>query len=192
MASINGICVKGVKRFIGREGDAYQGNLYLGGKKIAFWSQDSHGGPDDFNFEEGYSETRLEKKVRELNPEKAIHGQSISGNPYVLEYGLERLLCDYIGLWLDEREYKQAVRAGYEGVLIATDGYHVVTWRLPKNYVEMADEGLLMVMEPQIADAKKSFFKNMEHTVKIYRTADDFNIGEPIALDDIKATARAC
>lgn len=43
MASINGLTVKKLKYFEGKEGAAAQGDLYLGNKKIAFWSQDANG-----------------------------------------------------------------------------------------------------------------------------------------------------
>ena len=36
MASINGLTLKKIKYFEGREGTAAQGDLYLGNKKIAF------------------------------------------------------------------------------------------------------------------------------------------------------------
>ena len=46
MASINGISLKAMKSFEGMEGTAWQGNVYVGTKKVAFWSQDGNGGPD--------------------------------------------------------------------------------------------------------------------------------------------------
>lgn len=40
MASINGLTIKGLKQFVGHEGETlFQGNLYLNGDKIGFWSQ---------------------------------------------------------------------------------------------------------------------------------------------------------
>lgn len=44
MANINGLSIKKVRSFVGPEGHIYQGDLYLGKKKIAFWSQDANGG----------------------------------------------------------------------------------------------------------------------------------------------------
>lgn len=38
MASINGISLKAMKSFEGVEGTAWQGNVYVGTKKVAFWS----------------------------------------------------------------------------------------------------------------------------------------------------------
>lgn len=46
MASINGLTVKNTTTWLGREGYATQGDLYLGDEKIGFWSQDGNGGED--------------------------------------------------------------------------------------------------------------------------------------------------
>ena len=35
MANIRGISIKAVKHFIGTEGPAYQGNIYIGSKKVS-------------------------------------------------------------------------------------------------------------------------------------------------------------
>ena len=44
MASINGITLKAVKRFRGHDGEpCYQGNVYIGTKKIGFWGGDKEG-----------------------------------------------------------------------------------------------------------------------------------------------------
>ena len=52
MASINGVEVKALKGFEGHEGYCFQGNIYKDGKKLGFWSQDSWGGCDRFDFDE--------------------------------------------------------------------------------------------------------------------------------------------
>lgn len=49
-ASINGVSIKNLEYFEGHEGGCYQGNVYLDGKLLGFWSQDSWGGPDNFDF----------------------------------------------------------------------------------------------------------------------------------------------
>lgn len=192
MASINGISVKGLKKFKGHEGEPLsQGNLYLNGKKIGFWSQDSWGGPDNFQIDQPWGwkmERLLNEKVKQLNADKAKHGTDYSGNPYVLEYDLERLMGDYIALLYDEDAYKKAVKAGFAGVLIASDGYHMSWWRLPESQTKLSDEELLKIYNIPIQKAKESFWKedkHTKHTLVIYRSPDDFNIGEPIKLEDI-------
>lgn len=59
MASINGISLKAMKSFEGMEGTAWQGNVYVGTKKVAFWSQDGNGGPDWFDMMNGFSKKKL-------------------------------------------------------------------------------------------------------------------------------------
>ena len=181
MAAINGISVKAVKKFQGHEGEPlYQGTLYLSGKKIGFWTQDGWGGPDRFDLDGKISEDLLNEAVKKLNPGKVYMG--------TVKYDLDLLLYDFIVLWQDEKEFKKAVKAGYGGIVVATDGYHVTTWKIPKSYAEMTDEALLKAMEKLIEKAKKSFFKEQDHVkhiVKIYRSFDDFSIGEPIKPEDV-------
>jgi len=51
MANINGIEIKAIKTFLGTEGYARQGNVYLDKKKIGFFSEDGNGGCDWIGFE---------------------------------------------------------------------------------------------------------------------------------------------
>lgn len=189
MASINGLSVKGMKKFTGHEGEpCFQGNLYLGNKKLGFWSQSDWGGMDNYRLDGKFSEKLLHEAVKRANPEKAAKfGDSENG--FVVEYDLDLLLNDFIVLANDEKEFKKAVKAGYGGIVVATDGYHVSTWSIPKSYAAMADKELLMIMRSYIEKAKKSFFKEMDghnkHVVKIYRSLEDFVIGESIDPNDI-------
>lgn len=188
MASINGLSVNGLTRFAGHEGETrYQGNLYLGTKKLGFWSQDGWGGPDRYRLEGKYSERLLNEAVKRANPDKAEKfGDSENG--FVVEYDLDLLLNDFIVLQFDEKEFKKAVKAGYGGIVIATDGYHVTIWKISRAYAEMADEKLLETMASYIDEAKADFFKETgvtKHVVKIYRSLGDFAVGEPIAQKDI-------
>lgn len=190
MASINGISVKGLKEFKGHEGEPlYQGNLYLNNKKIGFWSQDGWGGPDNVMLDNGFSEQLLNKAVHNLNEDKDYYGKAnVDGSDFVLEYNLERLMGDYISLYEDEKAYKNALKKGYEGVLIASDGYHQVSWALPHKYVLMPDDELFKEMESDINNAKSCFLKENEftkHTIKVYRSSNDFILGESIKLKDI-------
>lgn len=40
MASINGISLKAAKCYESMDGPIWQGNIYVGTKKVAFWSQE--------------------------------------------------------------------------------------------------------------------------------------------------------
>lgn len=186
MASINGISVKSVQKFLGHEGEPlFQGNLYLNGKKIGFWSQDSHGGPDNFMLDEGWKQEKLlDDVVKAMNSEKAFQGGT-DENPFVMEYGLEFLMADLLVLVNDEKEYKKAVKNGYTGIMVATDGYHETVWQLPAAYTSLSDEALLAKMNSALKEVKVSFFpedKFTKHSVKVYRSLKDFVVGEPIDL----------
>ena len=187
MASINGISVKKLTKFLGHEGEeCFQGNLYLGNKKIGFWSQDSWGGPDNIIMDSGYSEKLLNEAIIKLNPDKALNGGK-DGGTFVLNYDLEFVMYDLLCLHEYEKIFKKAFSEGYRGVLIATDGFHQSIWKLPNKYADLSDEELFESMHEQIQEVKKSFFQNSpeRHSVKVYRSFDDFNIGEPISPFDI-------
>lgn len=190
MASINGISVKGMKEFFGHEGETLcQGNLYLNNKKIGFWSQDAHGAIcDNFIMENGYSETLLRDMVKKVNADKA-HMAGPENNRFLLEYSLDFLMGDYITLFEDEKLYKNAVKKGYAGIVVASDGYHTVAWSLGSSYMAKNDDELLKALDSDIQKAKQGFWAEdnfTKHTVKIYRSPDDFVIGEPIQLKDIE------
>ena len=196
MASINGISVKSLKAFEGHEGEVcYQGNVYLGNKKLGMWSQDSWGGPDRFDFESRDMEKRLNKKVIELNQDKAMHGTTRDGKPYTVDYDLELLMYDLVKLQLDEKEFKNSIKKGNAGLLIVTDGYHKVVWNLREAHTKMSNDKLLRYCYKMIEDAKAEakFYKENEwtkHEVKVYRSLDDFKIGEPITMKDISKDSK--
>ena len=188
MASINNVTVKGLKTFSGHEGEpCYQGNLYLGSKKIGSWSQDSWGAiMDNVDLDREYSEIYLRKKIEELNKDKSISGKSISGTDYTIEYSLESLMTDLLGLLDDEKTFKKAIKNGYAMTLVVTDGYQVITWSLSKTYQLLSDKEIIKKLDKEIKQAKSKMYDNKETKVKIYRSLDDFNIGEKISLEDIK------
>lgn len=52
MASLNGVEIKNLKMFYGHEGEPLnQGTVYLNGRKLGFWSEDSYGGCNVFDFD---------------------------------------------------------------------------------------------------------------------------------------------
>ncbi len=192
MASINGITVKAIKEFRGHEGEPlYQGNLYLGNKKIGWWSQDSHGGCDNIYLDEPYRVMKLENKVKELNRDKEETHERADGSKYVLDYSLDIMFGDLMVLHEDEKEFKDAVKHGFAGLLLVTDGYHVFGWNLSKETTAHSDDVILKRFAKAIDDGKKKhgFFKEdkfYKHKIKIYRSLDDFNVGTKIKLEEIK------
>lgn len=189
MASMNGISIKGLQKFLGHEGEPlFQGTLYLNGKKLGFWSQDSHGGADNFMFEGGWKqELAVDNAVKAMYPEKAIHGKARDGRDYVIEYGLEFLLTDLLELMDDEKAFKKAVKSGYAGIMVATDGVHVTAWQLPETYTALSDEALMAKMGPALNNAMQSFFPEddfRKHSIKVYRSLKDFTVGFPLRLNE--------
>lgn len=192
MASINGITVKSIKQFRGHEGEPlYQGDIYLGNKKIGWWSQDSWGGPDSYWLDEPYSIRKLEAKVKELNRHKTETFERSDGGKYTIEYSLESLFGDLMILHEDEKTFKTATKNGYTGVLLVTDGCHVFGWNLSKTITDAFDSLILARFEKQIEDGKKKhgFFAEdgfIKHETKIYRSLAEFKIGTHVKIKDIE------
>jgi hypothetical protein len=192
VASINGITVKAIKEFRGHEGEPlYQGNIYLGNKKIGFWSQDSWGGPDNICLDEPYRVVKLEDKVKELNRHKKETFAREDGSEYSIEYSLDILFGDLMEMIDDEKVFKKAIKNGYGGVLLVTDGCHTFGWNLSKETMESFNSLILARFSKAIEDGKKKhgFFKEggfVKHETKIYRSLQQFNIGTHVKLEDIK------
>lgn len=192
MASINGITVKALKNFRGHEGEPLcQGNIYLGNKKIGFWSQDAHGGCDNIYLDAPYKITKLEERVRELNRHKNRELSRGDGSKYTMEYSLDSLFGDWLDLKYDEDAFKEAVKNGYAGVLLVSDGYHVFGWNLSEDALKCTDALIIVRFAKKIEEGKKTnkFFKENEftkHTVKIYRSLAQFNVGTHVKIEDIK------
>lgn len=191
MASINGITVKALKQFRGHEGEPlYQGNIYLGNKKIGWWSQDSWGGCDNIYLDQPYNITKLENTVKCLNLHRRQTFTRGDNSIYTLDYSLDTLFGDLMSLQEDEKEFKKAIKNGFAGLLLVTDGYKIFGWNLAKPTMEMSNEEILVNFNKKIEDGKRQnkFFAEdgyIKHEVKIYRSIDDFNVGRAINLNDI-------
>ena len=117
MASIKGISLKNLKKFKDHEGfDIYQGNICLNGINKGFWSQDSWGGPDQFDF-----------NTKELD---AIAKEFYGPNSI---YDLSCLLYEILVLADYEKKYKKAVKDGFASIVIMTDGCKESCLRIPQD-----------------------------------------------------------
>jgi hypothetical protein len=66
----DGIELKGVKVFKGHDGEpCHQGNLYMDGKKIGRFSEDSHGGPMSINIINKEFEDEFYKRTKDYTIE---------------------------------------------------------------------------------------------------------------------------
>lgn len=118
MARLNGVEIKNITRFSGHEGEeCVQGSVYLDGKKIGTWSQDGHGGPDNFSFPINMIKDRV-LKAKSVLSEKGIK-RTI--------YDTEIFMCDLITLKDIETSIKKHIKAGYSvflvGFVIGGNGY---------------------------------------------------------------------
>lgn len=190
MANINGLSIKKVRSFIGSEGPVYQGDLYLGKKKIAFWSQDANGGIEDhLTMESEYSEAKLRKAIIAANPHKAVvlHPNG-SKNAFTIEYDIEELMYDLLPLLDSEKEWKKGVKGGYSGLLQITDGYYVAGYHLPdawKERAETVDEALHLIDQESLKDVYEKMRKGNDIKAQIFWNDSDFSIGNPIPLENI-------
>lgn len=172
MASINGISLKAIKSFEGMEGTAWQGNVYVGTKKVAFWLQDGNGGTDRFDMMNDFSKKKLVESMK----------------PYVDQKSIKLKIIDesfmYNLLWLNqtEKEFKKALKKGYKAMLEVTDGFHVTNYYYP-DVPNCTAEALFMRIKDDIKD---KFFKNKEIRYHLYKGLEDFCIGGQLRPEDIK------
>ena len=172
MASINGISLKAMKSFEGMEGTAWQGNVYVGTKKVAFWSQDGNGGTDRFDMMNDFSKKKLVESMK----------------PYVDQKSIKLKIIDesfmYNLLWLNqtEKEFKKALKKGYKAMLEVTDGFHVTNYLYP-DVPNCTAEALFMRIKDDIKD---KFFKNEEISYHLYKGLEDFCIGGQLRPEDIQ------
>ena len=73
MAKVNGFELKGIKEFKGHEGEpCFQGNIYLNGKKVGWFTDDSWGGCKRIDFEDSelhYFFANIAKRYAEAYPD---------------------------------------------------------------------------------------------------------------------------
>ena len=162
MASVNGISLKGLKTFKDHEGaDIFQGNLYIKGKKIGFWSQDAWCGPDIVNLDPLYDERKLEQCFRDRGFED-------------VEMGMWKLL----EMKLDEEDWK---KCGSDRLFIGSDGYHLINIVVDDPRTTVED---ILCREDVIHAINHNFFEDGDFEFRIV-DKDSFDIGEPITLEEI-------
>lgn len=194
MASINGLTVKKLKYFEGKEGAAVQGDLYLGNKKIAFWSQDANGCiEDNLDMEPGYSEQKLRQAIIAAHPEKHEEKIAQNGEPYTLDYELESLMTDLLSLMVTEKAWEQAIKAGYVGLFKIADGFHYKTWYLSKWLYESGartvEDVKARIPKRQLDRALDSMFKNERLKESVFWSKEDFVIGTSLELGSVMRDA---
>lgn len=165
MASICGVEVKNLKTFRGHEGEPlYQGSIYLNGKRLGYWSQDSWGGCDDYDF-----------NVDILNPVvKKVANTTLVDPDYKDIFDVDCLIDMVIKLKEDEKVYKNFCKKGYPCTLLVTDRYHCF-YSATRDKSAVTDKQYAMqYFKKQIDEYASKCFKNGKIKIKIYNRADDF------------------
>lgn len=171
MASINGISLKAAKCFKSMERPDWQGNIYVGTKKVAFWSQ-SRSDLDRIDMVDGYSREKLFEAMKPYVDKKSVELNII------LESFMDKLLC----LKDDEAEFKKMMKKEYKAMLVLSDGYHVKYYCYPEVPKESAEE----LYAQASYESKNLFFKDAKITHRFYKGLEDFVIGGKLSPDDIK------
>lgn len=171
MAKINGVQIKSLKSFSGHDGELlYQGNVYLNGKLLGFWSQNYSGGViDDF----GFDESLLDNAVNKM--------KSIQTNVCSKEYyNATSFMCDLITLIEYEKDYKKEVkRHGGKDVVVVfvTDNYNCFYFTILDSNVQiMTNNDIFATYASTFEGISKQLFKNEEEKRYVFRSLRDFNI----------------
>lgn len=195
MAKMSGVELKNVKYAVGMEGGFFQGNVYLDGKKIGFYSEDGNGGSGWFTGDSEGAEEKLLDRIREhyrKHPE--VDGLQIcmtkmtaseyaekknAGTLPMTDFSKEKdtsyILDVFMGALFEllekEKSYKKGVKKGYKAYVSV--GYvNVVNSPVPP------DEGFFTNGSPETlaqirAEADR---KSPANEVTVYSSADDFVI----------------
>jgi len=149
MASINGVQIKNLKTFRGHEWEeCAQGSVYLNGKKLGFWSQDSWGGPDSFDFDASVlDEARLNFK---------------EGFPKDYKYidvcdSLDVFMGELLKLTHLEKDLGKYFRKGWKNAVVVTDGIYQAC--LTTSY-DHDDQFILDKCEDSIRKMKDGMLKD--------------------------------
>ena len=166
-ATSNGVEIKALKGFEGMEGWTYQGNLYVENKKVAAWSQDSHGGIVDWlTMEPGFSEDKLRSVFTNVDS----------------NLGLELAMNELVALKDRLKAYKKAKKDGYGGIFVLCGGFWEEIWLIPIGNTQSPEQ----LKEELLPRCKEPFKRNSDPTPYLYMEDEDFCVGKPITLDDIR------
>lgn len=149
MAKINGIELKGLKGFMGHEGYCYQGNVYKDGKKLGFWSQDSWGGPDDFDFDESILDEAC-KNYKDGFPDEYRYKEFSDSK--------EVFMAAVLDMKLKESDCKKEFKRGVKQVYYMTDGFHCIWMGVPPEITSGDD--VRRLYPKQFKQMESHMFKN--------------------------------
>lgn len=136
-------------------------------KKVAAWSQDSHGGIVDWlTMEPGFSEDKLRSIFADVDS----------------NLGLELAMNELVVLKDRLKVYKKAKKDGYRGIFVLCGGFMEKIWLIPVGNTQTPEQ----LKEELLPQCKENFKCNSDPTPYLYTKDEDFCIGKPITLDDIR------
>lgn len=164
MAKINGVEMKAIKSYPGHECECAYASIYIDGKRVGRWSQDSWGGPDNYD---GFEDAIISKAkmFKEGCPKNAKYYNFLDEPDIFMGCLLE--------LFEDEKNYKKYLKDGYVTVFMVSDGYHC-------SMIAFKKEITLSEIESEFPDTVKKMrgkmFKNVKPKEKVYTSINDFSI----------------
>lgn len=156
-----GIQIKNLKKSVGREGEAYQGDVWLYGKKLGFWSQDANGCISDrFEFDK-YA--LLESLHKHQQRENKPHADT------------ESLMNAVLNNIDNYKQYKNMVKKGAKSMIVITDYYGIYVTCIGARTSDLRE--IESKFYDDINKYKEKYTKpGKPAIVKIYTSEDDFII----------------
>ena len=183
MASINGLTIKNTVTWLGREGYATQGDLYLDEEKIGFWSQDGDGGEAWYEFEEKYSLEKFFSAINYLNKDK-IYVYESNGIKHKMRFDVDLLMDELLDLQELEKEYQKIFYSSNKTMVVISNFSLRKIIQLPTYAPDIDSELIKLSIKKQIDKFREEHgSENLE--VKIFRSFDDFKIGDTLKKEDI-------
>lgn len=194
MAKLSGVELKSIKYATGMEGGFFQGNVYLDGKKIGFYSEDGNGGPGWFTEDKDGAEDTLIERIHKhfvKHPEVdtiSIYRSKMTAPEYAekrdagalpmndfskedASFALDVFMGNLFKLHEDEKSFKKAIKQGYKAY-VSVEYVGIVNAPVPLDEGFLTD-GSEKTLEQIKAQANK---KSLANEVTVYSSADDFVI----------------
>lgn len=166
MAEIKGVTLKGLTKFVGMEGEAYQGNIYLNGKKAGWFSQSGDGGDATICYDNDVFKDKINAIVKEYFEEHPPEIDWANTDEFFFE--------ELVNLILDEKDFKKAVKKGYAWYMVAKKVFdpNAVSYPVPIAYSIPQKLTTEEAMNELISELKLKGYNKFT----IYKSMDDFII----------------
>ena len=93
--------------------------------------------------------------------------------------GLELAMNELVVL---KEAYKKAKKDGYGGIFVLCGGFWEKIWLIPAGNTQTPEQ----LKEELLPQCKENFKRNSDPTPYLYTKDEDFCVGKPITLDDIR------